>query len=164
MTKTHYERVINYDSPALEIVRKINIEGDKVLSWSDFFKLMIRDNLEFVKQMRMDRLIRRDDEPPLTFETTDHGAALVLNMLYHTAHYKKFGMKTFDITKNLFESLMLTDMDSMPAELVRCPFPSFYISIPVGGIKTWDNTTGIHETYGIYVTERADVDNRFRRR
>lgn len=67
----------------------------------------------------------------MLFALGDETAARDMMMINHTyARWLKFGMSIFRPTPDLFASLVLTDPTNVEPEVVKPPFPTFFVHLP----------------------------------
>lgn len=97
------------------------------------------------------------DNLNLTFARGPDGimnsARMHLWLFYHLSCIMRAGEREFHLSKPLAESLLLTEIQGIPNEDLRLPFPSFILRIPPGIIDNFHEVTGWHSVRAIFVSE-----------
>jgi hypothetical protein len=75
-----------------------------------------------------------------------------VNVTAAMALYLKYGQQVFTIGPRLCDSFLHAKLDNVPTDLIRFPYPAFYVAPPVGALQVWGGSrTQYHDVGGIYV-------------
>jgi len=80
----------------------------------------------------------------------DNGYKAWINMVLSTYHYYKHHQKRFQLTPDITNMLLQTDMKDVHVAFVKLPFPSIYLELPKGMLKGETNGQE-YEVEGVYV-------------
>ena len=67
-------------------------------------------------------------------------------------HYS-YGQQTFDLSSEMVEMFMRTDLQGVCPDDLKLPYPGFYVGFPKGLFELWSPLSGWHECNGVYVRE-----------
>lgn len=73
-----------------------------------------------------------------------------------TVSLAAYGHKTYVVTPRLVEGLLETSLRDIKADLVKCPFPAFYIQFARSPFTIFNPLTGEHRMDGVYVMDGGD--------
>ncbi|MFA5436334.1 MAG: hypothetical protein WC372_09895, partial [Candidatus Neomarinimicrobiota bacterium] len=171
LPKTHYEGFLEFSKkamglPILELLQKsIKDLGDYVPGTLDdrpfqnVGLMIIKSILKAIKMHPddyVDKLTITDIYNKLPEILPDFRS--YMNLLHHIYLFSRRRM-IFRFEEALTAKLLYTDINKVDSEFVRCPFDSFYISIPENREMMIRNQhTGIHRVVGIYVSYIEDIE------
>lgn len=77
-----------------------------------------------------------------------------LQLLHHMACHERAGKRVYEVTPELGNLLLQTELRGIKAEDMRLPYEAVYIQVPPGvDVKVWNKETGWHKAVGAYVVE-----------
>ena len=68
-----------------------------------------------------------------------------------------YGYKTYVVAPRLMDGLLETNLREVPADLIKCPYPAFYIQFARSPFTIFNPLTGEHRMDGVYVMDGADT-------
>lgn len=88
-------------------------------------------------------------------------------IVYQVRSLQLAGKRVYTVTPGLAEKLRNTEIRGLTTADLRLPYESLYIEIPLeAGLQVWNVGDGIHQAYGVYVTEdkhsRDDKGDKYR--
>jgi len=82
------------------------------------------------------------------------------NLFYHVYHFRAEGKRVYEVSDGLAWLLQNTNLDNTEVSLVRPPYPSIYVKIPLGLFTLLDARTGEHKIEGFYLRSYLKNDKR----
>lgn len=77
-----------------------------------------------------------------------------LQLLHHMASHERAGKRVYEVTAELGNMLLHTELRGIQAEDMRLPYEAVYIQVPPGvNVQVWNKETGWHKAVGAYVVE-----------
>lgn len=147
MLKTYYEYFMqNTGNLTIPLFKEINRRLDNNID-------AINDYI-FVKGLKIEAL--RECFPNQFIETENDKMfyAVLFNKLYHQWKDKNY----FDLSKNLINKLLISDINDINTKYVQCPFRSMYISLPNKSGLLYNNSEEVKAIFLTY-THLLDDNN-----
>lgn len=167
--KTHYENNSGFKKEAKNLLKKydfvtalakcvdinpvasIDLAREYLLSYSEkgFAEFLETDNAIEIISLLYKCISASGVENGVIGEVT-----LQLMTAWQTARYELYGKRTYIVSSGLSRKLLATEFKGIRCGDLRLPYKSVYVVVdPSLGFKVLHQSSGIHELYGIYITE-----------